>query len=581
MQSTPAAIIRAGAVGPVGRQCGADGHEKVRLMRRHTLLLVPVLLIGAALPAAAGKADPIRFRNVARAAGIDFVLDNYMTEEKHMIETMPGGVATLDYNNDGLLDIYFTNGSVTPSMRKESPRFWNRLYRNDGKWKFTDVTEEAGVQGEGYSMGVAVADYDNDGDVDIFVAGVFHNLLFRNEGNGRFTEVAAQSGIKSNLWSVAAGWFDFDNDSYLDLFVVNYVEWTLNWKRFCGDPTGKIRVYCHPKYFEGLPNQLYRNRGDGTFEDVSEQSGIGKHVSRGMSVSFEDYDRNGFLDAFVTNDKNPNFLFHNNGDGTFEEVALLAGVALREHGRPVSSMGGEFKDYDNDGLPDLWVTALDWETFPLFKNQGGGMFEDATYVSGAAKATIKRSAWSLGMFDFNNDGWKDLFTANAHANHRIELWESTDYRQANTILANQKDGTFEDVSDLIGEDWKVPRAHRGSACGDFDHDGRMDIVVTSIADETELWENISPESNHWIVFRLQGTRSNRDGIGATIRLLDQYNMMTTAVGYASSSYTGVHFGLGKVNRLDRVEIRWPSGVVQVLQDLAVDRTVQVVEPEGR
>ncbi|UCF39158.1 MAG: CRTAC1 family protein [Acidobacteriota bacterium] len=522
--------------------------------------------------------DPIRYRNVIKESGIDFVLDNYMTEEKHMIETMPGGAATLDYNNDGRLDIYFTNASVTPSMKKESPRFYNRLYRNDGGMKFTDVTLEAGVKGEGYSMGVAVADYDNDGDVDIFVAGVYHNILFRNNGDSTFSEVTDDAGIKSDLWSVAAGWFDYDNDSYLDLFVVNYVEWTLNWKRFCGDPTGKIRVYCHPRYFDGLPNTLYRNRGDGTFEDVTEKSGILNHVSRGMSVAFEDYDRDGHLDAFVTNDKVPNFLFQNMGDGTFEEVALLVGVALREHGRAVSSMGAAFRDYNNDGLPDIWVTALDWETFPLFRNEGGGFYEDATYATGVARATIKRSAWSLAMFDFNNDGWKDLFTANAHANHRIELWESTDYRQANTVLANLKDGTFADVTPGVGPDFQVPRAHRGSAVGDFNGDGKIDIVVTAISDETELWENISPANNNWVIFDLEGTRSNRDGIGTQIRLLDQYNIQTTAVGYASSSYTGVHFGLGSVSRLDKVELLWPSGVKQTLTDVEVNRIVHVKEP---
>jgi enediyne biosynthesis protein E4 len=557
-------------------------------MNRLSLFVLAALFAWGFAPtpvhaAEAESVDPIRFRNVAKSAGIDFVLDNYMTEEMHMIETMPGGIASLDYNNDGWLDIYFTNGSVTPSMKKESPRFYNRLYRNEGNMRFTDVTIEAGVQGEGYSMGVAVGDYDNDGNVDIFVAGVFHNLLYHNRGDGTFKEVAEEAGIKSDIWAVAAGWFDYDNDGFLDLLVVNYVEWTPEWDRFCGDPTGQIRVYCHPRYFEGVPNYLYRNRGDGTFEDVSETSGIIRHIGRGMSVAFEDYDGDGHIDAFVTNDKLPNFLFHNNGDGTFDEVALMVGVALREHGRSVSSMGAAFRDFFNNGLPDIWVTALDWETFPLFRNEGGGLYEDATYPTGVAKATITRSAWSLGGFDFNNDGWKDLFTANAHANHRIDLWESTDYRQINTILANLKDGTFEDVSEQVGEDWQVPRAHRGSACGDFNNNGRIDIVVSAIVDETELWENISPTANSWVIFRLQGTKSNRDGIGTQIRLFEgdrllQYNVMTTAVGYASSSYTGVHFGLGKLDKLERVELRWPSGTRQVLTEVEVNRVVRVVEP---
>lgn len=522
--------------------------------------------------------DPVEFENKALSGGVDFILQNYITEEKHMIETMTGGVATLDYNNDGLLDIYFTNGSVTPSMKKESPKFYNRLYRNDGDFKFTDVTLEAGVKGEGYTMGVAVADYNNDGNVDIFVAGVYNNILFKNNGDGTFADATQQAGIASDLWSVAAGWFDYDKDSHLDLFVVNYVEWTTDWKKFCGDPTGKIRVYCHPKHFVGLPNTLYRNNGDGTFEDVTEKSGIGEHVGRGMSVAFEDYDEDGYPDAFVANDKLANFMFHNNGDGTFEENALMVGVALRDHGKAVSSMGGAFRDYDNDGKPDLWVTALDWETFPLFRNLGDGFFEDATYATGVAKETIKRSAWSLGMFDFNNDGWKDLFTANAHANHRIELWESTDYRQTNTVLINQKNGKFLDASAEAGPDFQVPRAHRGTACGDFNNDGKIDVVVTAIEDETEVWENVSPVENNWIIFKLVGTKSNRDGIGTEIRLLDQYNTMTTSVGYASSSYSGVHFGLGKADKLDKVEILWLSGTKQVLTDVKVNQVLEVVEP---
>jgi hypothetical protein len=524
------------------------------------------------------KADPIRFRNVAQEAGIRFVLDNYETDEKRMIETMPGGVATMDYNNDGLLDLYFTNGAATPSMKKDDPKLYNRLYRNDGNMKFTDVTAEAGVAGVGYSMGVAVADYDNDGYTDIFVAGVYRNILYHNKGNGTFEEVTLPSGIKSDKWSVAAGWFDYDNDGYLDLFVVNYVEWTINWDRFCGDPTGKIRVYCHPKYFTGVSNQLYHNRGNGAFEDVSEKSGIQQYVGRGMSVAFEDYDRDGRMDAFVTNDKLPNFLFKNMGDGTFKEVALMAGAALRENGKAVSSMGVAFQDYDNDGWPDLWVTALDWETFPLFRNLHKGVFEDVTFRSKVAAATMRRSAWSLGMADFNNDGWKDMFTANAHANHRIDLWESTDYRQPNTILANTKNGAFEDVTESVGRDFQVPRAHRGSACGDFNGDGKIDIVVTAIQDETELWENAGPAQNNWVIFKLEGTKSNRDGIGTQIRVLDQYSMRTTAIGYASSSDYGVHFGLGKADRLDKVELRWPSGTVQVLRDVKVNQVIRIKEP---
>ena len=522
--------------------------------------------------------SPIRFRNVASNSGLDFILQNNPTDRKHMIETMPGGVAAFDYNGDGLTDIFFTNGAAIPSLEKTSPKFLNRLYRNEGGLKFTDVTSEAGVGGAGYSMGAAVADFDNDGNADLFVAGVYRNILYRNLGNGRFEDITARAGIKSDKWSVAAGWFDYDNDGWLDLFVVNYAKWTPDFDRFCGDREHNMRVYCHPKYFEGLSNTLYRNRRDGTFEDVTAQAGLAQHVGRGMSVAFADYDNDGFMDAFVTNDNLPNFLFHNKGDGTFEEVALQAGVALTNNGVAVASMGVDFRDYDNDGRPDISVTALAGETFPLFRNLGNGAFQDATYTSRLGALTASRSGWSNGFFDFNNDGWKDLFTANSDVNDLIDLTSPTHYKQPNGIFANLGNRTFRDVSADAGPDFMAPRAHRGSAFADFDKDGKIDVVVTSLGESAELWQNISPDDNHWLVLKLVGTRSNRDGIGARIQLGSQSNHMTTAVGYASSSSQGVHFGTGKVEKIDKVEIRWPSGIVQVLKDVKTNQFLEVREP---
>lgn len=496
-----------------------------------------------------------------------------------MIETMAGGVAAFDYNGDGLTDIFFTNGAVIPSLRKESPKYWNRLYRNNGGMKFTDATEEAGVAGDGYSMGAAAADYDNDGKADLFVAGVYKNILYRNLGNGKFQDVTAKSGIKSDRWSVAAGWFDYDNDGLLDLFVVNYAKWTPSFDQYCGDATRNLRVYCHPKYFEPIANQLYRNRGDGTFEDVSEKAGIAQFSGRGMSVTFADYDGDGFADIFVTNDNLANFLFHNRGNGTFEEVGLTAGVALLDHGRPVASMGADFRDYDNDGLPDIAVTALTGDTFPLFRNIGKGAFQDATYSSQMGPQSIRWSGWGNGLFDFNNDGAKDLFTANSHVNDKIDLVEATRYKQANRIFANLGNGKFRDVSTDAGPGFEVERAHRGSAFADFNGDGKIDVVVSSLGEEAELWQNTSPDSNHWLILKLVGTHSNRDGIGARIRIGNQWNQMTTAVSYASSSHFGVHFGLGAASQIDKIEIRWPSGTVQMLQNIRADQMLEVHEPK--
>jgi hypothetical protein len=519
---------------------------------------------------------PIHFREVAHSAGLDFVLQNHPTPRKHMIETMPGGVAAFDYNNDGRTDIFFTNGASIPSLEKDSPKFFNRLYRNDGGMRFTDVTSEAGIAGAGYSMGAAAADYNNDGHADLFVAGVYRNILYRNQGNGKFEDVTEAAGIKSDKWSVAAGWFDYDNDGWLDLFVVNYAHWTPDFDRYCGERDRNLRVYCHPKYFEGLANTLYRNRRDGTFEDVTAKAGIAAHIGRGMSVAFADYDNDGLMDIFVTNDNMPNFLFHNQGDGTFKEVALEAGVALTNYGLPVASMGADFRDYDNDGLPDLNITALAGETFPLFKNLGKGLFQDATHQSRLAALTTTRSGWSNGFFDFNNDGWKDLFTANSDVNDLIDLFQSTHYKQPNTLLANLQDGTFQDVSAEAG--FTLARAHRGSAFADFNNDGRIDIAVSALGEPAELWQNISPEVNHWLMLRLIGSRSNRDGIGAIIRLGNQSNHVTTAVGYASSSPPTVHFGTGKLEKIEQIEIHWPSGIVQVLRNVVANQVLEVHEP---
>ena len=540
-----------------------------RLTTCPTLLLCA---LGAAILSADAPA-PIRFRNVAVESGVHFVLENSPTPQKRLIETMSGGVAIFDYNGDGRPDIFFTNGAAVPSLEKVSPKYFNRLYRNDGGMKFTDVTAEAQVAGAGYSMGVAAADYDNDGNVDLFVAGVNRNFLYHNLGNGKFEDVTEKAGIRSGEWAVAAGWFDYDNDGKPDLFIVHYAKWPSD-DRYCGDASRGIRIYCHPKYFQGLPSTLYHNRGDGTFEDVSKTSGIGKYAGRGMSVAFADYDGDGFMDAFVTNDNMPNFLFHNRGNGTFEEVALSAGVALPDQGHPVASMGTDFRDYNNDGLPDIAVTALAGETFPLFRNMGKGGFLDAGYASKLAPLTIHHSGWGVGLFDFNNDGWKDLFTANSHVNDLVEQFEAAKYQEPNGVFLNTGNGVFRDVSAESGQTSAC--AHRGSAFADLNGDGRIDVVVSCLGAPAEVWENASGAGN-WIEFKLVGVRSNRDGIGTRIRVGDQSNHMTSAVSYASSSYAPVHFGLGKVTEVPKVEIDWPSGTVQVLEKVKVNQVLTVRE----
>src|SRR5262249_36799921 len=442
--------------------------ERWRALGFVTVPLGVVFLAGVALLAQLSQPmsglvsplAPIRFRNVAAGAGLDLVLENSPTAEKHLIETMPGGIAVFDYDGDGLPDIFLTNGGSVPSLEKNAPKFYNRLFRNLGGMKFRDVTLEAGLAGMGYSIGAAAADYDNDGNVDLFVAGVRSNHLYRNLGNGKFADVTEGAGIGSAVWSIAGGWFDYDNDGLLDLFVVNYVKWSPEIAPFCGDPVRKLRAYCHPRFFDGLANTLYHNRGNGRFEDVSAQSGIASQIGKGMSVAFADYDGDGLIDAYVTNDKLPSFLFQNLGNGKFAEVALEAGAALPDSGRSISGMGVDFRDYDNDGMPDIVFTALAGETFPLFRNHGHGEFRDWTYHSRLGPLTNQRSGWGVGLFDFNNDGSKDLFTANSHVNDTVETFEAAKYRLANSIFANAGDGTFRDVSNDAGAEFQLARAHR-------------------------------------------------------------------------------------------------------------------------
>ncbi len=522
---------------------------------------------------------PIRFRNVAAPAGIDFVLENHATPEKQVIETMVGGVAAFDYDGDGLTDIFFANGATIPGLAKSEHKYDNRLYRNLGGMKFKDVTAEAGLAGAGYCHGVAAGDYDNDGHMDLFVSGVRSNHLYRNLGNGKFADVTEKAGIKGGAWAITGGWFDYDNDGKLDLFVANYLQWSPENPPYCGYPEKGIRSYCHPRFYPGLPSALYHNRGDGTFEDVSVSSGIAAHIGKAMSVSFADYDGDGRMDIFVTNDKMPNFLFHNLENGKFEEVALEMGVALPEHAREVSGMGSDFRDYDNDGLPDIVFAALAGETFPLFRNVAKAGFRGANRRSTLDALSIRRSGWSPGLFDFNNDGWKDLFVSGAHVNDTVDAFEATTYKLANCIFAGAGEGLLRDLSADAGADFQVARVHRGSAFADFNGDGKIDVVVSAIGEQAELWENVSPEENSWLILELRGTRSNRDGIGARIRIGSQYNHMVSSVGYASSSHTGVHFGLGKAKIAERIEIRWPSGAEQVLTNVKVNQRLRVNEPE--
>ena len=548
------------------------------------LLLVPV---GSGSP----PSSAIRFEEIASKAGLNFVTQNSPTQNKNQIETMVAGVALFDYDDDGYLDIYLVNGAAIPSLQKEDPKYSNRLYRNNHDGTFTDVTEKAGVAGTGYGMAVAVGDYDNDGRPDLFVANVTGNQLFHNNGDGTFTDVTEKAGLSGakldgkKMWSAGAGFFDYNNDGFLDLFVVNYCKWEVNKDPYCAVKNG-VRGYCHPDRYAPLHSTLYRNNGDGTFTDVSSQTGVAQHMGKGMSVSFADYDGDGFIDAFVANDTTPGLLFHNLGGRRFDEVGVAAGVAYAPDGAALSGMGSDFRDVNNDGLPDVWYTAVEHETFPLYINHDKGSFVDDTSASGLAQPTANMSGWGNGIFDFDNDGWKDLFVARSNVLDNIsELVPNRRYPEPNSVFRNLGNGKFEDVSAGAGPDFQQEAPHHGVAFGDLDNDGRIDAVVSVLGGHVKLFHNISAGENHWILLKLVGKKSNRMGLGSQIHVVtadgkSQWNEATTAVGYASASDSRVHVGLGSNRRIREIEVRWPSRIRQILHDVAADQVFTVEEPRN-
>jgi len=540
-----------------------------------------------ASPQSAAPSGPIKFDEVAKQSGVNFVLNNSVSPEKHQPESVVGGVALLDYDGDGFLDIYFVNGAPIPSMQKDGPQYKNRLYHNNQDGTFTDVTDRAGVAGDGFDIGVAVGDYDNDGRPDIYTVGLGRNRLYHNNGDGTFTDVTDKAGVSGGvydgnkkMWSVAAAWVDYNNDGRLDLFVSNYVKWDVN-----KDPTcmmAKVRSYCSPDHYEELPDTLYRNNGDGTFTDVSQETGIAKSLGRGMGVAIADYDGDGFMDIFVANDGSRNLLFHNLGGKKFEEVGIAAGVAYAQDGRVVSGMGATFSDVNNDGRPDIWITALPMQTFPLYLDKGDGEFDNAGERTGLAWQTLSMSGWSNATVDLDNDGWKDLFAARSDVLDTVDQFSSRHFATPNAVLRNLGNSKFRDVSATAGEGFQSAAVHRGAAVGDLDNDGKMDVVVAVANGPAKIFHNITQSGNHWILLQLRGTRSNRMGIGAQIKLTTedgskQYGEVTTSVGYASSSDSRVHFGLGSSKTAKEIEIRWPSGIRQVLKDVQADKVVSIDE----
>ena len=547
------------------------------------MIRICLLSLLLSLPAFSQTARPTlepQFK-LSPAHGIDFVLRNSPTSRKYLIETMPGGVALLDYNNDGLQDIFLVNaGHVADPLRspvnfdRHDPSYWNRLYRQNKDGTFTDVTVQAGLQNAGdtnYGMGVAVGDYDNDGFADIYLTNFGRNILYHNNGDGTFTDVTRKAGVGAGGWSTSAGFLDYDNDGHLDLFVTRYLDWTPEKSKTCGRVAEPM--YCPPGEFGSTTSILYHNRGDGTFEDVSAASGISAKPGHGLGVAFADYDGDGFTDIFVANDAIEQFLWHNNGNGTFTEVALNSGAALSSTGKKLSGMGVVFQDYDNDGLPDLIVTQLPHEPYVVFHNDGKGSFSPQELETGFGVVSGTSSGWGLGLEDFDNDGWKDVFIVQGHVFDNVQSYDSSlSYREPPLFALNRK-GHF-DKGDL-GSD--LPVAGRGAAFGDLNNDGWVDVIATSLGDHPQLYLNRGGKS-HWLTITLRGKRSNRDGYGARVQVNGQVRFATASGSYLSSNDKRLHFGLGSAENCD-VEVRWPSGIHQKLRGIKADQFLTIEESE--
>jgi enediyne biosynthesis protein E4 len=569
-----------------------DHGKRPRLRAGLAVSLIAACLLPACGGFAQGKPAPAasseqagKFVDITDKAGIHFLHQAPHTSRKYLIETMGSGVGLFDCDNDGRLDIFLVNGAPyadpTPPgtiPEKTGPEYWNRLYHQKKDGTFEDVTEKAGLKGVGYGMGVAVADYDNDGYEDLYVTGYGGNHLYHNNGNCTFTDVTASAGVGGGGWSTSAAWVDLDRDGLLDLVVDRYVTW--DWDdKWCGQPDN--RGYCHPDVFPPITMLAYHNDGNGHFTEAAHKFGLDR-PAKALGIAVADYDRDGRPDIFVANDSMPEFLFHQKNDGTYEEVGLESGVAVDGDGRTYAGMGVDFADYDNDGFPDVVVTDLANQKYALYHNAHDGTFDYASYSTELASMTLLHSGWSLRFLDYDNDGRKDLLIAQGHDLDTVEKsYPQLRYREPMMLLRNTGKG-FKDVSSASGDVFRQAWVGRGMAIGDIDNDGRIDAVVSTNGGPAHVLHNETASPNHWLLIRLVGHASNRDGIGAVIKLTaggeSQWVTVTTSSGYLSSSDSRAHFGIGASTKADSIEIQWPSGRSQVLKDVAADQILRIEEP---
>ena len=535
-----------------------------------------------------GQTVPGHFIDATQKLGVQFRQQASPTAKKYLLETMGSGAALFDYDNDGHLDIFLANGAPiddpTPKgtiPKKTGPKYWNRLYHQKPDGTFEDVTEKAGLAGIGYSTGVAVGDYDNDGFEDLYVAGYGRGTLYHNNGNGTFTDVTDAAGVAGSGWMTSAAWVDYDNDGRLDLIVARYMQWDFD-DIFCGNPEKKgFRSYCHPDLFKPESVLLFHNDGGGKFTEVSHRVGIDK-PGKGLGVAIADYDRDGWMDILIANDAMQQYLFHNRGDGTFEEIGLTSGAGLDGGGNTFSGMGADFADYNNDGWPDIIITDLANQRFALFTNQKDGTFDYSSSAKGLSGISLLHSGWGVRFLDYDNDGWKDLLIVQSHVMDTIEISApNLRYREPPSLLRNDQGKRFENVSAASGDVFHQAWAARALAIGDIDNDGRLDAVVSSNDGPARVLLNQTETSNHWVTLKLVGVKSNRDAIGAQVRVLtsagEQYATVTTTGSYQSSSDKRLHFGLGNADSIGKIEIRWPSGIHQVLTSQRVNTILTITE----
>ena len=577
---------------------GVESRSRLRIFRDLLLILIAVILMigGARGPTQIAAAQqpakpsnvtiPVRFTDIRKSAGITFVQDSTGSDQKYYLETMGTGVGWIDYNQDGLMDLYLVQSAATDAYKPSSP-LRSALYRNNGDGTFTDVTVKAGVGGEGhYGQGVAVGDFDNDGFPDLYVTGYGRAILYHNNGNGTFTDVTAKAGVADEgAWSTSAGWFDFDKDGWLDLVVTNYLDWSPKNNLWCGERAPGYRSYCNPNDYKGQKTKLYRNNHDGTFTDVSDKSGVGLPESKGMGLVLADFTNDGWPDIAIANDTWPNFLFHNNRDGTFTDVSLISGLAASEDGRYEAGMGIDAADVDGDGLLDVYITHLDFELNRLYHNNEDGTFTDMTYSSGIGNKAMLLSGVAAKFIDYDNDGWPDILQANGAMVDNVSLYHSmVTYKEPLLMFRNLGSGHFEKSSDSLGPDFVRPVAGRGLATADFFNDGSVGFAVNCRGDYPELMRNDGGNANHWLEVLLIGTKSNRDGIGSVLKLSAEgfvrVEQSQGGTSYMSASDPRIHFGLGKRTKIDSLVITWPSGQVDKLTKVPVDTIIAVKEGVG-